>query len=73
MNIDDDDTKSEIVDVPDRLWTSKQSLRSHLEIVRTVALHRTAALGRTVQLVSAGDDNVVKVWTLDPEAIMAPK
>lgn len=43
------------------MWTSKRMLRSHLDVARTVAF----AGGPGLMLASGGDDNTVKIWSVD--------
>ena len=49
----------------ERVWSTRKSLKSHLDIVRTVAF----AHGPGVMLASGGDDNTVKVWNVETASI----
>ncbi|KAL1405381.1 1,2-dihydroxy-3-keto-5-methylthiopentene dioxygenase [Vanrija albida] len=51
----------------DRIWTTRRALKSHLDIVRSVAL----ANGPELALATVGDDCTVKVWSLDAPSIMS--
>ncbi|WOO85636.1 Striatin-3 [Vanrija pseudolonga] len=51
----------------DRIWTTRRALKSHLDIVRSVAL----ANGPDLALATVGDDCTVKVWSLDAPSIMS--
>lgn len=42
-------------------WMPKITLRGHLDTVRSVAI----ASGQGVTLVTGGDDNTVKLWSVD--------
>ena len=46
---------------PDQIWTCHRSLKSHLDVVRAVAF----AHGPGIIMATGGDDNTVKVWSID--------
>ncbi|ORX36899.1 WD40-repeat-containing domain protein [Kockovaella imperatae] len=71
LNIEDEDAKPEPSNAPGRFWAGKKYLRSHMDIVRAVAIVR--GRGSDLLLVSAGDDNVVKVWSLDAYKIWSTR
>ncbi|WVQ77197.1 hypothetical protein IAR50_006880 [Cryptococcus sp. DSM 104548] len=51
----------------DKVWVTKRSLKSHLDIVRAVDF----AHGPGIILATGGDDCTVKVWAVDPASIMS--
>lgn len=53
----------------DRIWATRRVLKSHLDIVRSVAI----AQGPDLTLVTGGDDCTVKVWVLDTTSVMSSK
>lgn len=53
----------------DRIWSTRRTLKSHLDIVRGVAIAR----GPDLVLASGGDDCTVKVWALDTPSVMSSK
>ena len=53
----------------ERNWTSRRSLKSHLDIVRAVAF----AHGPGILLATGGDDNTLKVWSVDASSILSQK
>ncbi|KAK8864188.1 hypothetical protein IAR55_001434 [Kwoniella newhampshirensis] len=53
----------------DKVWTSRRSLKSHLDIVRAIAF----AHGPGVLLATGGDDCTVKVWAMDTSSIISQK
>lgn len=57
------------VDEPDgdRIWATRRVLKSHLDIVRGVAV----AQGPDLTLATGGDDCTVKVWVLDTPSVMS--
>ncbi|ORY21902.1 WD40-repeat-containing domain protein [Naematelia encephala] len=67
LNIDEEDVKPE--EVVDKTWTTRKVLKSHLEVVRAVAF----AAGPSVTLATGGDDNTIKVWTVDPPFMPSTK
>lgn len=46
-----------------QLWKSKKVLRSHLDAVRSIEFDTSSSV---LSLLSASDDNTIKVWKLDP-------
>lgn len=63
---EDEDVKGEPSDASERVWTTRRSLKSHLDIVRSVSF----AHGPGVMLASGGDDNTVKVWSVEQSSIL---
>ncbi|KAK4684960.1 striatin 1/3/4, partial [Tremellales sp. Uapishka_1] len=53
----------------DKVWTSRKSLKSHLDVVRSVAF----AHGPGILLATGSDDNTVKVWSVEAAAVMTQK
>ncbi|WVW83673.1 hypothetical protein I302_105694 [Kwoniella bestiolae CBS 10118] len=53
----------------DKVWSTRRSLKSHLDIVRAVAF----AHGPGVVLATGGDDCTVKVWGVDVGSVMSQK
>ncbi|TYJ52098.1 hypothetical protein B9479_007306 [Cryptococcus floricola] len=51
----------------DKVWVTKRSLKSHLDIVRAVDF----AHGPGIVLATGGDDCTVKVWAVDPASVMS--
>lgn len=53
-----------------QLWKSKKVLRSHLDSVRSVTFNPAYNLNNssTLSIVSASDDNTIKIWKLDPSS-----
>lgn len=66
LTLIDEDIKAEEAD-GDRVWTTRRALKSHLDIVRGVALAR----GPDLVLATGGDDCTVKVWALDAPSVMS--
>lgn len=66
LTLIDEDIKAEEAD-GDRVWTTRRALKSHLDIVRGVALAR----GPDLILATGGDDCTVKVWALDAPSVMS--
>ncbi|BEJ11989.1 hypothetical protein CspHIS471_0204490 [Cutaneotrichosporon sp. HIS471] len=66
LTLIDEDIKAEEAD-GDRVWTTRRALKSHLDIVRGVAL----AHGPDLILATGGDDCTVKVWALDAPSVMS--
>ncbi|CAK9786454.1 WD40 repeat-like protein [Cutaneotrichosporon oleaginosum] len=66
LTLIDEDIKAEEAD-GDRVWTTRRALKSHLDIVRSVAL----ANGPDLILATGGDDCTVKVWALDAPSVMS--
>ncbi|RSH81536.1 hypothetical protein EHS25_006158 [Saitozyma podzolica] len=64
FNVDEEDVKPD--DSIERVWTSRRSLKSHLDIVRAVAFGH----GPGIVFASAGDDCSVKVWSVESAAVM---
>lgn len=64
-----DEEENEADGGSDRIWTTRRTLKSHLDIVRGVAIAR----GPDLVLASGGDDCTVKVWTLDTPSVMSSK
>lgn len=62
------------VDVEDlttpNAWASKRMLRGHLDVVRSVAI--TGGAGH-IFIASGGDDNTVKIWTVETSSLALPK
>ncbi|RSH80896.1 uncharacterized protein EHS24_008324 [Apiotrichum porosum] len=70
LTLVEDDMKQEEADgSSDRVWTTRRTLKSHLDIVRGVAVSSAPEL----MLASAGDDCTVKVWALDTPAVLSSK
>ncbi|GMK57236.1 hypothetical protein CspeluHIS016_0400700 [Cutaneotrichosporon spelunceum] len=68
LSLIDEDIKAEEADADgDRVWTTRRALKSHLDIVRGVAL----AHGPDLILATGGDDCTVKVWALDASSVMS--
>lgn len=67
LSVDEEEVKPE--DPIERIWTSRRSLKSHLDIVRSVAF----AHGPGIILATGGDDHTVKVWSLEASNVMAQK
>jgi len=67
LNVDEEEVKPS--DSLDRTWTSRRSLKGHLDIVRCVAF----AHGPGIMLATGGDDNTVKVWSVEASSIMSQK
>lgn len=65
--IDEEETEAD--GGSDRIWTTRRTLKSHLDIVRGVAIAR----GPDLVLASGGDDCTVKVWALDTTSVMSSK
>jgi striatin 1/3/4 len=65
--IDEDIKAEEAAADGDRVWTTRRALKSHLDIVRGVAL----AHGPDLILATGGDDCTVKVWALDAPSVMS--
>lgn len=66
LTLIDEDIKAEEAD-GDRVWTTRRALKSHLDVVRGVAL----AHGPDLVLATGGDDCTVKVWALDAPSVMS--
>lgn len=66
LTLIDEDIKAEEMD-GDRVWTTRRALKSHLDIVRGVAL----AHGPDLVVATGGDDCTVKVWALDAPSVMS--
>ena len=66
LTVDEDEVKGESGDLSDNVWTQRRILKSHLDVVRAV----TFTHGPTLVLATGGDDNTVKVWSLDFSAAM---
>jgi striatin 1/3/4 len=64
FNVEEEDVKPD--DSIERVWTSRRSLKSHLDIVRSVAFGH----GPGIVFASAGDDCSVKVWSVESAAVM---
>lgn len=64
-----DEEENEADGGSDRIWTTRRTLKSHLDIVRGVAIAR----GPDLVLASGGDDCTVKVWALDTPSVMSSK
>lgn len=64
-----DEEENETDGGSDRIWTTRRTLKSHLDIVRGVAIAR----GPDLVLASGGDDCTVKVWALDTPSVMSSK
>ncbi|WWC93966.1 hypothetical protein V866_000804 [Kwoniella sp. B9012] len=73
LNVEEDDSKptddSSINGPEDKVWTTRRSLKSHLDIVRAIAF----AHGPGVVLATGGDDCTVKVWGVDLGSVMSQK
>ena len=52
-----------------KVWTSRRSLKSHLDIVRAVAF----GPGPGLVLATGGDDHTVKVWNVEVASILTEK
>ncbi|OCF36949.1 hypothetical protein I316_01547 [Kwoniella heveanensis BCC8398] len=68
LNIDEEETKPEDSNA-EKVWTSRRTLKSHLDVVRSVAF----AHGPGILLASGGDDCTVKVWSTDAGSIVSSK
>lgn len=55
----------------EKVWTSRKNLRSHLDVVRTVAFATGVKSG--VMLVTGGDDCTVKVWHVEAMSVLSLK
>lgn len=64
FNVEEEDVKPD--DSIERVWSSRRSLKSHLDIVRAVAFGH----GPGILFASAGDDCSVKVWSVESAAVM---
>ncbi|WVR07245.1 hypothetical protein IAU60_004286 [Kwoniella sp. DSM 27419] len=53
----------------DKVWAPRRTLKSHLDIVRSVAF----AHGPGIMLASGGDDCTVKVWATEANSVMLSK
>ncbi|WVQ82443.1 hypothetical protein IAT38_004571 [Cryptococcus sp. DSM 104549] len=62
---DDEEVKPE--DGADKVWTSRKNLKSHLDIVRTIAF----AHGPGLLLATGSDDCTVKVWSVETGSVMS--
>ncbi|WWC61639.1 uncharacterized protein I303_104223 [Kwoniella dejecticola CBS 10117] len=75
LNVDDDDAASKTEEVAanglveEKVWTTRRSLKSHLDIVRAIAF----AHGPGVVLATGGDDCTVKIWGVDEGSVMNQK
>lgn len=67
LNVEEEESKTD--EVIERTWVSRRTLKSHLDIVRTLAF----GPGPGITLASGGDDNTVKVWSVDVSSITAHK
>nr|XP_019007091.1 uncharacterized protein I203_00687 [Kwoniella mangroviensis CBS 8507]OCF70552.1 hypothetical protein I203_00687 [Kwoniella mangroviensis CBS 8507] len=73
LNVEEDESKptdDSLNNGPeDKVWTTRRSLKSHLDIVRAIAF----AHGPGVVLATGGDDCTVKVWGVDVGSVMSQK
>ncbi|WWC89550.1 uncharacterized protein L201_004474 [Kwoniella dendrophila CBS 6074] len=76
LNVDDeestkteDSTSTNGNGQEDKVWKTRRTLKSHLDIVRAVAF----AHGPGVVLATGGDDCTVKVWGVDVAGVMSQK
>ena len=67
LSYEEDEVKPD--EAVDRIWTSRRILKSHLDIVRAV----TFAHGPGIMLATGGEDNTVKVWSVDPSTVRTQK
>ena len=67
LNVEEDEAKPD--EGIERTWTTRRSLKSHLDIVRAV----TFAHGPGIILASGGDDNTVKVWSVETASVMSQR
>ncbi|WVO16351.1 hypothetical protein L204_104026 [Cryptococcus depauperatus] len=65
LNTEDEEIKMD--DSVDKIWTSKRSLKSHLDIVRAI----TFGYGPGIILATGGDDCTVKVWSVEASSVMS--
>ncbi|OWT41713.1 nuclear mRNA splicing protein [Cryptococcus neoformans Bt1] len=65
LNTEEEEVKAD--DSIDKIWVSKRSLKSHLDIVRAIAF----AHGPGIMLATGGDDCTVKVWSVDSASIIS--
>lgn len=65
LNTEEEEIKAD--DSVDKIWVSKRSLKSHLDIVRAIAF----AHGPGIMLATGGDDCTVKVWSVDSASIIS--
>ena len=65
LAVDDEDTKVEAYDANENQWATVQTLKSHLDLVRSVSF----GSGKDLILASGSDDNTVKVWKLEPSGL----
>ncbi|WWC70438.1 uncharacterized protein I206_104389 [Kwoniella pini CBS 10737] len=73
LNDDEESTKNEDSSanglVDEKVWTTRRSLKSHLDTVRAIAF----AHGPGVMLVTGGDDCTVKVWGMEVGSLINHK
>lgn len=69
LSVDDEELPLKPEDAAEKVWTSRRSLKSHLDVVRALAF----AQGPSIMLASGGDDNTVKVWSVEASSIMSSK
>ncbi len=67
IKTDEEQLSSEEEEKPDKVWTSRQSLRSHLDVVRCLSFSGESS---KLVLASGGDDLTVKVWSVDPSLVL---
>lgn len=65
LNTEEEEVKAD--DSVDKVWVSKRSLKSHLDIARAIAF----AHGPGIMLATGGDDYTVKVWSVDSASIIS--
>lgn len=69
LSADEEEIKPDDSVVPNA-WASKRMLRGHLDVVRSVAI--TDGSG-SLYIASGGDDNTVKIWTVEAASLSLPK
>jgi striatin 1/3/4 len=68
LKTEEPEVKEEDTGLP-KSWVSKRMLKSHLDIVRSVAI----ASGPGILVASGGDDNTVKIWSVDASSLASSK